>query len=351
MQNIYDLTLQELEQFCTPSYRAKQIYSWLYHHYIDDFDAMNNLSKDFRQTLKTTFQLQRPKIITTQHSKDGSKKYLFQTHDLHNFESVLLKMRESQNDETGKIIQEERWTLCVSSQIGCKVGCAFCLTAKSGFVRNLSAGEIVSQVVSVKKANQIPPQKRLNIVFMGMGEPLDNFDEVIKAIQILANKDGLSISPKRQTISTSGIAPKIKKLGELNLGVQLALSLHAVTDELRSKLIPMNKAYNIQEVISTLKKFPINSRKRLMFEYLMIAGVNDDIKSAQSLLKLLNGFKAKVNLILFNPYENSQFQRPSEKNVRSFQEFLMQKGLLCTIRESKGLDISAACGQLREQNL
>ncbi len=343
MHNIYDYTLEELQNIFQPPYKAQQIYSWLYHRYIEDFNVMSNVSKETRQILIEQYSTQEVQVAKVEISTDGSKKYLFKTSDGHSFEAVFLLMKDHQQD------MKKHYTICLSSQIGCKVGCAFCLTARGGLIRNLSAGEIVFQVVSIKRDNHIPKEKGINIVFMGMGEPLDNFENLIKAIHILSCKNGLDISPKRQTISTSGIAPKIQELGQLNLGVQLALSLHAVDDTLRSKLIPMNKHYNIQEIIKSLRMFPINSRKRLMFEYLMIDEVNDDIKSARSLLRLLNGFKAKVNLILFNPYEKTRFKRPKMEKVRAFQEFLLQHGLLCTIRESKGLDISAACGQLREQ--
>lgn len=186
---------------------------------------------------------------------------------------------------------------------------------------------------------------------MGMGEPLDNLENVSKCIQILSELDGLSISRRRQTISTSGIAPKIKKLGALNLGVQLAISLHAVDDELRTKLMPINKAYNIQSIIDEVAIFPIDTRKRVMFEYLMIDEVNDSLECAKKLVALLNKIKAKVNLIYFNPHEGSPYKRPNKEKVEAFREFLLKKGLLCTIRESKGLDISAACGQLREKEL
>ena len=351
MRNIYDYTLDELAREFAPSYRAKQIYGWLYHRYIDDFDAMSNVSKELRAALKEGFTTQCVRILKVEHSADGSKKYLFGTQDGHSYEAVLLQMREEQSGEGGEKPSEARYTICLSSQIGCRVGCAFCCTGKGGFVRNLSAGEIVAQVVHIKRDNGFAPQKGLNIVFMGMGEPLDNFDNVVRAIGILSSKDGLSIAPRRQTISTSGIAPRIEQLGRLNLGVQLALSLHAVNDALRSRLVPMNRSYNIREVLDVLRRFPIDSRKRLLFEYIMIKDVNDDLQSAKELLRLLNGFKAKVNLILFNPHEGSEFARPSAESVRKFQEFLLSRGLLCTLRKSLGLDISAACGQLREKNM
>jgi 23S rRNA (adenine2503-C2)-methyltransferase len=186
---------------------------------------------------------------------------------------------------------------------------------------------------------------------MGMGEPLDNLDNLAQAVKIFSDLDGLSISPHRQTVSTSGLSSKINKLAKMDLGINLAISLHAVDDELREKLMPINKAYNIASIMDAVRNFPVNLRKKVMFEYLIIKDVNDDIASAKKLVKLLNGIPSKVNLIYFNPYEGSEFQRPSESDVKKFQEYLLSKGVLCTIRESKGLDISAACGQLREQNL
>ena len=347
LPSLYGYTLDELSSLLSPAFRAKQIYHWLYHRYENNIDSMDNISKTMQDFLRSHFVVSHIEPICIEQSQDGSKKYLFRTADGHSFESVLLQMRPK-HTKNG-VEKSEKWTMCLSSQIGCKVGCAFCFTAKSGFVRNLNASEIVEQVVVMKKDNHIAPHKKVNIVFMGMGEPLDNLENVARAIKILSELQGLSISTKRQTISTSGIAPKIKALGELNLGVQLAISLHAVSDELRSQLMPINKAYNIAEVLKEVRAFPVDTRKRVMFEYLMIKGVNDDIKSAKKLLALLNGIKAKVNLILFNPHEGSAFERPQMSEVKAFADFLIEKGLLCTIRESKGLDISAACGQLREK--
>lgn len=342
-ENIFSLSLNALEATLENAgfqkFRAKQIYHWLYVRHIDDFDKMDNLPKNLKAYLKENFTTQQVSICKKEQSIDGSVKYLFATQDNLTYESVFLKMKE------------DKFTLCLSSQIGCKVGCSFCLTAKGGFVRNLNAGEIVYQVWAIKKDQGIPQNKAINIVYMGMGEPLDNLDNVVSTIEILSTLDGLSISTRRQTISTSGIAPKIKKLGALNLGVQLAISLHAVDDKLRSELMPINKAYNIQAVIDEVAQFPIDSRKRVMFEYLVIDGLNDDLDSAKKLVALLNKIKAKVNLIYFNPHEGSKYKRPSIEKVEAFREFLLKKGLLCTIRESKGLDISAACGQLRERNL
>ncbi|MDA3089330.1 23S rRNA (adenine(2503)-C(2))-methyltransferase RlmN, partial [Campylobacter sp. CN_EL1] len=265
-------------------------------------------------------------------------------------ESVLLPMKDEVADENGKISRHARYTICVSSQVGCKMGCAFCLTAKGGFVRNLTAGEIVGQILYIKIANQIPYERRVNVVYMGMGEPLDNLANVAKAVQILKENDGLAIAPRRQTISTSGLATQIKKLGEMDLGVLLAISLHAVTDELRAKLMPINKAYNIASVMDAVRNFPIDMRKRVMFEYLVMGGVNDSPSDAKTLVKLLHGIKAKVNLIYFNPHEGSPYLRPSTENMVKFQDYLSVHGVTCTIRQSKGLDISAACGQLKERS-
>lgn len=351
MQSIYNLDLQDLENVVSPRFRAKQIFDWIYNKYCLDFEDMSNLSSSFKEELKKDFCIKTIDIIKIQESKDGSKKYLFKTHDNLTFESVFLKMKDKKTDELGRIIESEKYTFCLSSQIGCKIGCSFCFTAKGGFSRNLLASEIVQQVVFLKKDNKLDSNKRVNIVFMGMGEPLDNLSRVSKAVQIISNENGLAISTKRQTISTSGIAPKIKELAALNLGVQLAISLHAVDDELRSKLMPINNAYNIKSVIDALRSYPLKNGRKILFEYLVIKDVNDDIKSAKNLVKLLNGIKAKVNLIFFNPHEGSPFKRPKEEKVREFADFLYKKGITATIRISKGVDIDAACGQLKAKSL
>lgn len=350
-KNILDFTRDELENIISPKFRSKQIYQWIYQKYVDDFEKMNSLPKELQKRLSDEFEIDALKIEKVEYSKDGSKKYLFRLKDDHTIESVLLPMKKEKRDENGKLVHHTRYTICVSSQVGCKVGCLFCLTAKDGFIRNLTSGEIVSQVLEIKRDNNISSNRRVNIVYMGMGEPLDNLDNVSKAIKILSDEYGLSISPRRQTISTSGLAPKIEKLGKMNLGVLLAISLHAVDDSLREKLMPINRAYNIESIIKAVKNFPIDQRKRVMFEYLVIKDLNDNISSAKKLVKLLNGIKAKVNLILFNPYPGSQFKRPELNRVKDFQKYLLDRGVLCTIRESKGLDISAACGQLREKEV
>jgi len=345
---ILDYTKEELQSLVKPAFRAKQIYGWIYNSFVDSFEEMKNLPKALREELDEKFILNPLKILQKETSSDGTIKYLFELPDGKTIETVWLKMKDAQYDEDGKLLHESKHTVCVSTQVGCKVGCSFCLTAKGGFTRDLTPGEIVAQVLSVKKDNQHASNRRVNIVYMGMGEPLDNLENLTKAIKIFKDEDGLAISGKRQTVSTSGISTKIDKLGEADLGVHIAISLHAVDDELRTELIPMNKAYNIASIIEAVKRFPIDTRKRVMFEYLVIKGKNDDIGSAKKLVKLLSGIKAKVNLIYFNPYPGSDYQRPSREDMVAFQEYLVQHGLLCTIRDSKGIDISAACGQLKE---
>ena len=350
MKNLLDLSIEELKELVSPSFRATQIYEWVYKKNATEFSQMLNLPKDMRQDLAEKFYLEPLKCVKFEQSSDGSIKYLFELKDGLKIESVLLPMKEEISDEDGKISRHARYTVCVSSQVGCKMGCAFCLTAKGGLVRNLTAGEIVGQILWIKRENNIPYERRINVVYMGMGEPLDNLANVSKAIKILALNEGLAISPRRQTVSTSGLGSQIKKLGEMDLGVLLAISLHAVTNELRSRLMPINKAYNIEAVMDAVRGFPIDMRKRVMFEYLVIKDLNDSVSDAKKLVKLLHGIKAKVNLIYFNPHEGSEFGRPELTNMLKFQEYLRDHGVTCTIRQSKGLDISAACGQLKQRN-
>ena len=350
MKNLLDLSIEELKELVSPSFRATQIYEWVYKKNATEFSQMLNLPKDMRQDLAEKFYLDPLKCVKFEQSSDGSIKYLFELKDGLKIESVLLPMKEEISDKDGKISRHARYTVCVSSQVGCKMGCAFCLTAKGGLVRNLTAGEIVGQILWIKRENNIPYERRINVVYMGMGEPLDNLANVSKAIKILALNEGLAILPRRQTVSTSGLGSQIKKLGEMDLGVLLAISLHAVTNELRSRLMPINKAYNIEAVMDAVRGFPIDMRKRVMFEYLVIKDLNDSISDAKKLVKLLHGIKAKVNLIYFNPHEGSEFGRPELTRMIKFQEYLRDHGVTCTIRQSKGLDISAACGQLKQRN-
>lgn len=281
--SIYDYTLDELKEILKPSFRAKQVYNWLYKKYANSYEDMKNLPKELIEDLKTNYPIDILKVIKKEQSSDGSIKYLFKLRDNHTIEAVLLLMKDKKIDEDGQIVRSEKYTVCISSQVGCKVGCSFCLTARGGFVRNLTVGEYIAQIVHIKRDNEIAENKALNIVYMGMGEPLDNFDNFVKAVEIFSELDGLAISRRRQTVSTSGIASKIKKLGEKDLQIQLAISLHAVDDELRSELIPMNKAYNIASIIEAVKEFPVDTRKKVMFEYLVIKDKNDSLDAAKNL--------------------------------------------------------------------
>jgi 23S rRNA (adenine2503-C2)-methyltransferase len=346
-KNILDFSKEELKSKF--GFRAKQLYHWIYQKEKQNFSEMENLPKKLRAELEESYKISNLETLQKQEASDGTVKYLFRLPDGRTVETVLIRMREERVGESGDILQQARYTVCVSTQVGCKVGCSFCLTAKGGFVRDLSAGEIVEQVLTIRR--ELQNSTKENVVYMGMGEPLDNFDNLVKAINILQDENGLAIAPRRQTVSTSGISTKIDKLGSLDLGVHIAISLHAVDDEVRTELIPMNKAFNIQSIIDAVQRFPYDNRKRVMFEYLVIRNVNDSLQSAKKLLKLLDGIKAKINLIYFNPHEGSEFQRPTEKSMMEFADYLNQRGLLATIRASKGIDISAACGQLREQNL
>ncbi len=345
---LLDFTLKELTRLVKPSFRAKQIYGWLYHQYADSYVTMKNIPKTMKEELAQIYLLNPMKIIRKEESDDGTIKYLFELQDGKTVEAVWLKMKDEIHED-GKLVREAKYTICVSTQVGCKVGCSFCLTAKGGFTRDLSAGEIVGQVVALKRDNKHRHNRKINIVYMGMGEPLDNLENLTKAIEIFREEEGLAISGKRQTVSTSGLSNKIDQLGTMDLGVHIAISLHAVTDELRTELIPMNKAHNIGSIIEAVKRFPIDARKRVMFEYLVIKNKNDDLGSAKKLVKLLSGIKAKVNLIYFNPYPGTPYERPNYEDMFAFQEYLVKHGLLATIRDSKGIDISAACGQLKEK--
>lgn len=332
-----------------PSFRAKQIFGWLYHQYAQDFDAMKNIPKTLKEELSQKYVVNPVRIKNKEESTDGTIKYLLELQDGKTMEAVWLKMKDAQVNDDGEVYQEAKYTICVSTQVGCKVGCTFCLTAKGGFTRDLTAGEIVAQVVTLKNDNNHKHNRKINIVYMGMGEPLDNLSNLAQAIEIFKEDEGLCIGAKRQTVSTSGLSNKIDKLGAMDLGVHIAISLHAVDDELRTELIPMNKAHNINSIIEAVKRFPIDTRKRVMFEYLVIKNKNDDLGSAKKLVKLLTDIKAKVNLIYFNPYPGTPYDRPSKADMVSFADYLIKHGLLCTIRDSKGIDISAACGQLKEK--
>lgn len=332
--NIKNLSPRDIEEFTVSQglqpYRARQIGKWLYQKGASTFDDMTNLSKELRESLKDTFDLECSlELADEQISSDGTRKFLFELSDGKRIESVLIP-------------EKKRNTLCVSSQVGCALGCTFCLTGTVGKIRNLSPSEIVDQYILV---NSYSGDSVTNIVFMGMGEPLDNLENLVKAIKILMDDNYLSLAPKRITVSTSGIVPKIRELGK-EVSVNLAVSLNAPRDDLRDEIMPINKRYPIKELLKESKRFPLPSRKQLMFEYVMLRDVNDSMRDAHDLGDLLRGIKCKVNLIPFNEALPLEYGTPERDTVLAFQKVLMSYGINVRIRKSRGTDILGACGQL-----
>jgi len=330
--DIKNLSLEELEDFLQglgkEKYRAKQIFKWIYQKNATTFDQMSNLSKDFRNDLSgrafvTTFG---PEVEES--SPDGTRKYLFRLADGACVESVLIP-------------DEGRNTLCISSQVGCAMGCKFCLTGSFGLERNLSCAEIINQVCAVKNTQDIR-----NIVFMGMGEPLANLENVVKAVKVLISPDGLQFSNRRVTISTSGLVPEMEILGR-SVTVNLAVSLNATTDEQRDRIMPVNRKYPIQQLLAACRKFPLPSRRMITFEYVLIGGVNDSLDDAKRFVKLIHGIPAKVNLIPFNEYEGCVYKSPEQAAIDRFHKYLLDRNITVITRSSRGGDISAACGQLK----
>jgi 23S rRNA (adenine2503-C2)-methyltransferase len=315
------------------SFRAEQVRRWIYSAQVDSFDEMTNIKKDIRELLSEHFSIPRLSVVTTENSRDGCVKFLFELSDGNRIESVLIPERTHD-------------TLCISSQVGCAQGCRFCLTARVGFVRNLTAGEIVAQVRDIK--HLLGKQNKLtNIVFMGMGEPLANYDNVRTAIGTLVDeKAGLGFSPRKITVSTSGLVPRMHDLGH-DSKVQMAVSLNAVDNETRTRLMPINKTYPIETLLETCWTYPLGPRRKLTFEYILMKGINDSEAHALKLARLLKPAKAKVNLIPFNPHEGCDFEKPEESTVLKFQGILLARNFTTNIRQSKGTDISAACGQLQ----
>ena len=314
-------------------YRAEQIWRWIYQHQADDFEQMTNLNKDLRKALKLHFSIERLETVRVEASKDGSKKYLFRLPDGLFIESVLMPERD-------------HYTLCISSQVGCAQGCRFCLTGKGGLARNLNRGEIVSQVRDIGR--NIKGSMRLtNIVLMGMGEPLANYKNVVDAVRVITDSHaGLGFASRRITLSTAGLVPHLKRLGN-DIKINLAISLNAAEDLTRSMLMPINRRYPIKKLLDACRSYPLQSGRRITFEYVLLKGVNDTPEDARQLARLLQGQRAKINIIPFNEHKGSEFSRPDETAVFKFQEILLQKKYTVMIRESKGQDISAACGQLR----
>jgi 23S rRNA (adenine2503-C2)-methyltransferase len=337
--DLYNLTLSQLAEFIKnlglPAYRAGQIFQWLYRPHIADFEQMTNLSRELRATLTDCASFERLALASLEQSADGTVKFAFKLQDDAVIESVLIP-------------EEGRHTLCISSQVGCAMSCGFCLTGTIGFKRNLIPGEIVGQIVKVM--DELPKlfgkDSRINnLVFMGMGEPLANFENLLVSLEIITEQSGLDFSGRRITVSTCGLVPKIKELGE-KTNVNLAVSLHSVDDKIRSQLMPINNTYPVAQLLEACRNFPMPKRKRIMFEYILIKGVNDSLADARMLAGKLKGIPCKINLLSYNESSSLPFQKPSESQIEQFQKTLWKAGYTALIRTSRGADISAACGQL-----
>ena len=339
MKNIKDYDLndlkQEFVQMGEKPFRAEQVFKWLYTTNITSFEEMTNLSLDLRNKLQNHYTMCNYEIIQRQESTDGTKKYLFKLLDGNAIETVLMEYKHGKS-------------ICVSTQVGCKMGCKFCASTGIPFIRNLTAGEIVEQVLAVQRDQDI---KISNVVFMGIGEPLDNYDNVIKAIHILNNQKGLSIGARHISISTSGLVPKIYDLADENIQCTLSISLHATNDEKRSSMMPVNKTYPISELIKACKYYINKTNRRISFEYALAKDNNDNLDDAKELVKLLKGMLCHVNLIPINKIENGKFDKSSNENIIKFRDYLNSIGIVATIRRELGSDIDAACGQLRKKNL
>ncbi len=322
-----------------PAFRVKQLWHWIYHRGATDFAAMTNISKEVRARLAERYTLTRPLAVHALQSVDGTRKW-------------LLRFGDGKEAECVHISEEDRGTVCISSQVGCILTCKFCHTGTQRLVRNLGAAEIVGQLIVARDAFgewPSPSEDReiTNVVMMGMGEPLYNYDNVAAALRVLMDPEGLAISRRKITLSTAGVVPMIKRCGE-ELGVNLAVSLHAVTDELRDEIVPINKKYPIAELLSACREYPgVNNARRITFEYVMLKGVNDSPSEARELVRLLRGIPAKVNLIPFNPWPGAPFETSPAEAVERFANLVHEGGLVGTVRTPRGRDIFAACGQLK----
>ena len=327
------------EEMGEPPYRGRQIFSWLYAGGVSDYSQMTNIPKSFRAKLGEATRLGTLDLEQESKSTDGTEKYLWRLRDGAQVESVRIPMKN--------VNGVMRWSLCVSTQVGCAMGCAFCLTAKMGFVRQLTAGEIVGQFLAAR--NLLARGERFhNVVFMGMGEPLDNFDATVKAVKILTHPEANGVSPRRLTVSTVGVVSRLKNFVSAVPGVGLAVSLHAADDETRGKLVPVNRKWNLGSLLDECRELPLSERRRITFEYVILRGVNDSKADAKKLSRLLEGLKCKVNLIPWNPFPGVRFERPDDGRVEEFRRILLSAGVVATTRISKGSDILAACGQLAD---
>ena len=345
MENVLNFTRDDLGKWLDEKgvrpFRAGQIFKWLYIRQVDSFGQMTDLSKPMREMLEAHFTIERLVLEDCQVSKDKTQKYLFKLKDGEYVESVLIP-------------EKDHFTLCVSSQVGCAHDCKFCLTARGGLVRNLTVSEIIAQIRDARSLliqKGFEPLKLSNLVFMGMGEPLANYHNLINALSIITDSDyGLKFSNKRVTVSTSGLIPKITQLG-IDTDVNLAISLNATTNEMRSRFMPINKKYPLKQLLEACRHFQMKPRKKITFEYILIKDLNDSQKDAQRLIKLLSKIKAKVNLIPYNEYEHSEFKQPSREKVSEFLQILLDQNMTAMTRKSKGADISAACGQLKAKSI
>ena len=341
-KHLYNLGVEKKEL----SMRVQQLFSWTHSHGKKSFDYMTNLSKEFRDLLSKEFSISRPQIINKQISIDGTRKYLFKSENFGEFETVFIP-------------EDERGTICISSQIGCTLNCSFCYTGTQKLVRNLEPHEIVGQISAVKddladwcgKKNNSSKRAVSNIVVMGMGEPLYNFENIKQGLKIIMDNEGLSISRKKITLSTSGVVPYIHKVSS-EIGCLLAISLHGTTDEVRNELVPINKKWNIQELISTLKSYPnLSNTERITFEYVMLKKVNDSLDDAKRLVKLIKNIPSKINLIPFNPWPGSNYKTSEPETVKIFANYIKKAGYSSPVRKPRGVDIMAACGQLKSYSV
>jgi 23S rRNA (adenine2503-C2)-methyltransferase len=343
IKNIRQLNLQELEQFFESlgekKFRAKQVWEWLWQKHAHSFADMTNLSKELRQQLGETFSLPALIVDATQYSADGTIKSRFKTHEGHLCEGVLIPA-------------EERYTACVSSQIGCSLSCKFCATGYIERKRNLDFDEIYDEVVLInQQCERVYGKKLTNIVFMGMGEPLLNYKNVLKAIDRITSPDGLAMSPRRITVSTAGVAKQIKQLGDDKVRFKLALSLHAANDQKRHEIMPINDSNNIKSLVEALNYFYKQTKNEITFEYILFKDFNDSLKDADELIKLYRQVPVDlINIIEYNPIDAARFEKPDEKKVESFIAYLAKNKVNARLRRSRGKDIDAACGQLANKN-
>jgi 23S rRNA (adenine2503-C2)-methyltransferase len=334
--DLVELDAPEIQRLLQESgydaFHARQLYRWIHRHGVTDFNLMTNLSKELRAELRERFSVRHPKVVSDQLSTDGTRKFVLELGDGRRIESVFIP-------------DTPAMTFCISTQVGCAMSCGFCLTGKMGLVRHLTAGEIVGQVITLASATGLLEQP-FNIVLMGMGEPLHNYDNTMKALRMLHAEEGLSISPRRVTLSTVGIVPGIERLAREPLMPNLAISLHATTDEQRTALVPPNTKYPLAAILDACRRFPLKKRSRITFEYVLLNGVNDTPEDARRLATLLLGIKAKVNLIPLNAAPGIPFERPPDARVDRFAQVLADRHLTVSVRKSRGRDIRAACGQL-----